>query len=149
MAAEVVLHWTVGAGKLLTLETIATEWLPPIAIGAFIELLVGAAPGDEDVRDPKVLARWFGEQCQNKGITDLYMAYCRNVSAGHSGSDAIFSAGWWHGPLQIGGGGQTAVEDAKQHLTAESASQGLVGVIHASAATPEYIDMQDLVASHS
>jgi hypothetical protein len=115
-----------------------------LVLGLLVDLIVDEDPPAQQATDPAVLAQWFRQQCGDANITDAYMAYCQNTQAGHSGgNDALFSAGWWHGPMHVGDA-DTATNDATAHLQAEPASAGQVGVMHYATATPNDLDMSTM-----
>jgi hypothetical protein len=115
-----------------------------LMLGLLVELIIAEEPPEGQATDPAALAQWFKQKCGDANITDAYMAYCDNTQANHTGgNDALFSAGWWHGPMHVGDA-DSATNEATAHLQAEPASAGQVGVMHYATATPNDLDMSTI-----
>ncbi|GAA1970175.1 hypothetical protein [Microbacterium deminutum] len=120
-----------------TAAEFAVEWSVQGTIVGLVDLMlhlsIPAGPPPRDMSNPGEMAAALTEACRTMGATDLFMASCQN--SGHSGGgDAVLDAGYWHGNLFTDY--WNAYRVAVSHLSEEPASDGEVGIVHVTSASP-------------
>lgn len=117
-----------------------------LAIGAILFLVTGGGLTfpEETHTDPDELGKFMAQKCTEAGCSQFFLPYCTATGHHDGGSDDIFNAGLWHGPLYYDQG--NAFGEAQQHVINEH-HWGHTGILHYLPAEPNY--MEWMVLNHT
>jgi hypothetical protein len=123
--------------ETLTVAGVAGAFAEGVFVGAILFLITGGGlTWPEEPMGPEELGKFLAEKCTEAGCPEFYLPYC--TATGHQGgSDSIFQAGFWHGPLYYNEA--NSFGDAKQHVINER-HWGHTGVLHYMSVEPTRMD---------
>jgi hypothetical protein len=108
-----------------------------LAVGTVIFLITATVDPEVTHTDPAELGTHLAHKCSEVGCSEFFLPYCTATGHGGGGSDDIFAAGLWHGPVYYNA--QNAQGEAQQHVINER-HWGHTGVLHYLPSEPNYMD---------
>jgi hypothetical protein len=129
-----------------SLAALAAGFAEGVLIGALIFLITATEDPDVAHTEPHELGPLLARKCADANCSEFFLPYCTATSGHGGGSDGIFQAGLWHGPMYYNQ--ENAQYEAYQHLINER-HWNHTGVVHYLASAPNEVDWMVLVAQHA